>query len=627
LAVVGAVTSVWTNSRRFLPTSPLFQSLAFGVVMGAGSVFSMMTTLEVGPGLTLDMRSALISVGGFFGGPVVAVLAAIVGIAYRLAQGGVGASAGCVAMGCAAIVGIVGGRCVAYRPTRQSDIVVLAVATALSLLPGFLFMPYAARIAAMPLILGPMAALLFASTLLAGLALLHEAQLQETMETNQKYRAIVEMLPECLNYKNSEGSFELANSATARLMRTTSAQDLIGKTDFDFYPEEIARQFREDEEAVIAGIDAKTIEQKASFPDGTVAWLSTLKMPVRDSRKKVIGLITLNRDVTDKKRLQERLQLAHEHLEDALANMADGLVLYDRQGKIQFSNLQYWQLFPITADLRVTGAALADVIRESIQRGEEQPPATDDFEAWLVQRCQGILRAGSRTIKLSNDRWIEARTKIVRDGGSLILFTDITDRKRAEDALTQANANLARLAWSDGLTGLTNRRGFDDAFQKEFGRGVRDGQYLGLLLIDVDKFKAYNDTYGHQAGDLCLQLISRQLQAVLRHPADLTARYGGEEFVALLPHTDPLATTLIADSIRREVRNLNLPHSGSNHGIVTVSIGATAHIPGYEIKQAADLLRRADSALYAAKAQGRDQVYLDMPALPSTPSVKLSFAS
>jgi len=624
LAVVGAVTSVWTHARVALPASRAPQSLTFGAVMGGGAILSMMTALEVQPGLSFDLRSALLSVAGFFGGPIAGLVAATIGVAYRLAIGGVGAPLASLSMCCAATIGMLGSRWVAGREIRERDIVVLAAATAANAAAWLTALTQAARAVSMPPVFGPLICLVFVGTLLAGLALLHEARLRETLHANMVYRAIVEMLPDCLNFKNLRGQFEAANIATARLMRANSVQDLIGKSDFDFYPEEIARGFRADEEAVMNDGVAKTIEQTVTFPDGTLTRLSTLKKPVHDSRGELVGLITLNRDVTEKKRLEDQLPTAHGYLEDALINMADGLVLYDRKGIIQFSNMQYRQLFPITGDLRVPGAALADIIRKSIERGEEAAPETADFEGWLAQRCLWVLRAGNRTIQLSNERWIEARTKIVRNGGSLVLLTDITDRKRAENALKQANEQLVRLAWVDALTGLTNRRGFDDAFEREFRRGARDGQSLGLLIIDVDKFKAYNDAYGHQSGDRCLQLIGEQLRSTLRRPADLAARYGGEEFVVLLPNIDTAGSTAVAEALRCAVKSLRLPHRGSEHGVVTISVGVTAHFPGQEINQTEDLLRRADDALYQAKAGGRDRICLDVTASPAATLAKAS---
>jgi diguanylate cyclase (GGDEF)-like protein/PAS domain S-box-containing protein len=611
MAVVGAVTSIWTQARAYFAAAPLRQSITFGVVMGTGSILSMMTNFEAQPGLFFDARAALVAIAGFFGGPPAGLLAALIAVTYRFWSGGVGAPAGGVGIACVAAIGIVGSRLVAGREIRKRHVVGLAAATAASSMVGAAFLPPAAKIAATPFIAGPGAGLIFVATLLAGLAILHEIRLHEALEANIVYRAIVEVLPDCLNFKNLAGKFAAANSATARLMRARSARDLIGKTDFDFYPEDIARRFRADEEAVIAEGAPKTIEQKASFPDGSVAWLSTLKAPMRDGQGQLVGLITLNRDITDKKRLEDQLRIAHEHLEDALSNMADGLVLYNREGIIEYSNLQYRRLFPMTADLRVPGMALRDIIRQSIERGEEQRPETTDFEEGLTQRCQAILKPGERTIHLSSGRWIAARTRNVREGGALILFTDITDRKQAEDSLTKANERLARLALCDGLTGLTNRRGFDHAFEKEFARGAREGKPLGVLLIDVDKFKTYNDTYGHQSGDRCLQLISQEIQAILKRPGDLGARYGGEEFVALLPDTDAAGAIRVGETLRAAVKSLNLLHKGSDRGVVTISIGATSHVPGQEFRQPEDLLRRADDALYGAKASGRDQVMLD----------------
>ncbi len=624
MAVVGSIASGWTYVRTYLPAAPFRQSLIFGAFMGAGAVLSMLTNFEAQPGIYFDLRTALISVAGFFGGPAAGLLAAIAAGTYRLMVGGVGASAGAASIVFVAMIGIFGGRLVIGRQTRERDVVALAAATAVSALATLPFLPPAARIVTLPFILGPGMCMIFSGTLLAGLALLHENRLREALRSNLFYRAIVEMLPDSLNFKDSQGFFTVANDATARLMRAKSPEDLIGKSDINFYPEEVAHRFRMDEEAIIADGAPKTIEQQAFFADGSATWLSTLKAPVRDDKGQIVGLITLNRDVSEQKKLQDALRIADGRLQNALEAMADGLVLFNSQGIIQFCNPQYRRLFPVTADLRTPGAALPEIIRQSIQRGEAAEPETDDFEGWLAERCQRVFRPGDRTIHLSDDRWIEARTRILEDGGSLTLFTDITARKRAEDALTQANEELARLALVDGLTGLTNRRGFDLAFEKEFKRGAREGDCLGVLIVDVDNFKAYNDAYGHQSGDQCLQAICKVLHATLRRPADLAARLGGEEFVALLPKTSAEGAVRMAEALRSAVKGLNLIHTGSDLGMVTISVGVAAQVPGRELKRAEDLLRRADKALYVAKAGGRDQVRLDIAASGNGPSIKLA---
>jgi diguanylate cyclase (GGDEF)-like protein len=162
------------------------------------------------------------------------------------------------------------------------------------------------------------------------------------------------------------------------------------------------------------------------------------------------------------------------------------------------------------------------------------------------------------------------------------------------------------LATTDGLTGLNNRRSFDAALEKECARCAREGQPLALMLIDVDHFKSFNDTYGHQAGDECLKELSRRLACMARRPADFVARYGGEELAVILPNTPERNALHFAESYRKQIESLYMPHRGSPSGIVTVSIGIAADVPGKD--SGAEILHRADDALYRAKAGGRNRV-------------------
>ena len=183
---------------------------------------------------------------------------------------------------------------------------------------------------------------------------------------------------------------------------------------------------------------------------------------------------------------------------------------------------------------------------------------------------------------------------------------DITRRKLAEDKLAEATRNLLLLATTDGLTGLNNRRSFDNTLAKEFARCARDRQPLALLLIDVDHFKRFNDTYGHQAGDDCLKELSSRLAKLTRRPADFAARYGGEEFAVILPNMSERSALHFAEKYRKLVETMQLAHSGSPFGVVTVSMGVVSEVPGAETS--ARLLRKADEALYRAKSDGRNRV-------------------
>ncbi len=190
-------------------------------------------------------------------------------------------------------------------------------------------------------------------------------------------------------------------------------------------------------------------------------------------------------------------------------------------------------------------------------------------------------------------------------------------RDEAYDALREMqkelevkNAELERLSSQDGLTGIANRRRFDEFVTKEWMRGAREGQTLSLILIDIDHFKPYNDNYGHQGGDDCLRKVAAALASAVRRSGDLVARYGGEEFVVVMPGTDAEGAANIADSLRAKIEALNLPHEFSGTADhITISLGVATMVPEAD-KKAEDLIEAADRALYEAKESGRNRYRL-----------------
>ena len=179
--------------------------------------------------------------------------------------------------------------------------------------------------------------------------------------------------------------------------------------------------------------------------------------------------------------------------------------------------------------------------------------------------------------------------------------------RSTQEALEKQNAALARLADTDGLTGLANRRHLDERMALEVARAARERTPLSLIMIDVDFFKRYNDTYGHAAGDDCLRMVARVLAATVNRPADLAARFGGEEFAVLLPNTAQDGARRIAEAICGGVRASGMPHGASELGFVTISAGVATAVPAPGGDGRA-LVEAADAALYEAKEAGRNGV-------------------
>jgi diguanylate cyclase (GGDEF)-like protein len=181
--------------------------------------------------------------------------------------------------------------------------------------------------------------------------------------------------------------------------------------------------------------------------------------------------------------------------------------------------------------------------------------------------------------------------------------------RSAQDTLERQNAALERLAHTDGLTGLHNRRHLDERLAFEVARAARERTPLSLIMMDVDFFKRYNDTYGHAAGDECLRMVARVLAATVNRPADLAARFGGEEFAVLLPNTAQEGARRIAEAICEGVRAAGMVHGASDLGVVTISAGVATVVPapGDGVRA---LVEAADAALYGAKEAGRNRVHV-----------------
>ncbi|AZO44459.1 diguanylate cyclase [Mesorhizobium sp. M7D.F.Ca.US.005.01.1.1] len=610
LAVVAMFVSVWIHTHVWLDRrAALTRATAFGLLMGAGAVILMLTPMQLQPGLFVDLRGTMIALAGFFGGPVACVIAGLAAVAFRFHEGGIGVFAGAMGIAIATLIGVAGHLALRGRAPGRVDILILAATAAAGSLLGLLALPREIMQTVLPQVALPTSLLIFLSIMLSGLALYQERRRIEALQSRRIYKAVVEALPDCLNVKDLEGRFIAANPATARLMRAVDAKALIGKTDFDFYPQETARKFHEDELAILAGGVPSTIEQRLHHEDGPDGWLSTLKAPFRDHSGTIVGLITHNRDITTRKQLEDELAESRVRLADALTHMADGLVMFDGDGKLVLGNAQYIAMFPQTADIRIPGADYRDILRISAVRGEQIVPP-DKIEDWIGGIVASRkLPSNRQEIRLSDGRWLDVRTRPTSDGGSLSVYSDITEAKHVEAELLAANEKLNLLANRDGLTELLTRRAFDEALALEYARGKRSMAPLSLLIIDVDWFKRFNDHYGHPAGDECLRAVSGCIKATARRAADAAARYGGEEFALILPETDARGAFVIAENLRKGVRDLRLAHAGSEKGIVTISVGVGTFDPGGASIEIADLLRRADEALYGAKVAGRDRVH------------------
>lgn len=221
--------------------------------------------------------------------------------------------------------------------------------------------------------------------------------------------------------------------------------------------------------------------------------------------------------------------------------------------------------------------------------------------------------------------WVEVNRRRLRDGEGFVIATrNVTRRKAMEGELAEAYRRLELLAREDGLTSLANRRHFDMVLDTEFRRARRDGSVLSLIMIDVDKFKLYNDRYGHPAGDSCLRDVAGALKTLPSRPGDLVARYGGEEMVIVLPNTPPSGAVAMAERARHAVRALAIPHADHDAKIVTISLGVASLTPDSGIDDIAGLMEAADRALYRAKESGRDRVCLAAQSQPQDTALSIA---
>jgi diguanylate cyclase (GGDEF)-like protein/PAS domain S-box-containing protein len=284
-------------------------------------------------------------------------------------------------------------------------------------------------------------------------------------------------------------------------------------------------------------------------------------------------------------------------------NSSDVIIQCDADGVAQYASPSLFRLIGIEPSEIIGKTHLSYVL----------PQDLPELQALAARQATGFGDAVATFRMVRKDEtviWVEGSGRTVLNPASgqmnfVIVLRDISDRKALEE-------KLSKLALTDGLTGIANRRAFDEALENEWRRTKRGSGALSLLLLDLDRFKAFNDHYGHQVGDDCLRSVAATIRTSLKRAGDFAARYGGEELAIILPDTDSAGAVAIAEVVRAGVEALCISHVGNANGggLVTVSIGAATALSrvGGSVQMPAGLLQAADTALYKAKQKGRNRV-------------------
>jgi len=607
LAVVALFISTWVHGQFIFNSGPRWRKqLAFGVAMGVGAVASMMLAIPI-DGSLFDLRLSLIAISGFFGGPVAGFTTVVIAALYRVGVlGGPNAGLSPLSMSLVALLAYGISQATRHRvPPLLSAFLLslsplavsLGLAVILHLTMNMPFAPLSLTVAVM-------------NVAATGLSAFFIMRYRVVERERDLLRAAFLQSPDFQYVKMRDSRFAAVNANVAALHGYASPAAMLGKTDRDIAPADRAEALMAAEQLTMAaGVPIIDVEETVPDIDGEDTWYLTSKVPLRNANGDIVGLAGVTRNVTAEKRLRQDLTDSRNQLNYVLSEITDGIAMYDRQGTLAYCNDQFSKIFPLTAGVRRRGQHIRDILQAVIETGEQKGVPEEDPAAsqWIDVVAEGLQEVSGREIELFDGSWLHIKTRPTSDGSSLVVVSDITSLKQAEMALRSMTERLKLLATTDGLTGLTNRRALDEALEAEASRSTRSSSPLSLLMIDVDRFKSYNDLYGHQAGDEVLKAVGLCLKATLKRPSDLAARYGGEEFVAVLPDTDEDGAFFIADSFRESLKALAIPHQGGDKKVVTASVGIAVTSRDDPVGPA-ELLHRADEALYTAKHAGRDRV-------------------
>jgi len=441
--------------------------------------------------------------------------------------------------------------------------------------------------------------------------------------------AVIEALPDVVGMADLDGNLIYLNQAGRRMRGLLADDDLRGRHISEAWVDWSAQMLTKVALPSVLEGKAWVGETQLVNAEGQVIDVRQLLVAPRMSGREPSFIATILHDLTEIRAMEAKMVEEDALLNSVLESVQDAIVVLDQQGHVQSLN-------PVVAEIFQYGLhevigkeicmllpeAYHGAVRERLQQGNQ---AKKRQSTALRREIEGRHKDGTLfPLEMTVSEIMFAEHRIYT-----VVMRDISERKAAEEQLLEnieelqatqealatannqllgANTELSRMVQIDGLTGVANRRAFDQTLESEWLRAARQQHGLSLLMIDVDYFKRFNDGYGHQMGDECLKQVARLLKSAVARPSDFVARYGGEEFVIILPETEAAGALEVGERVRAAVEHAAIPHAfaeGRDH--VTISIGA-ATLQSLHGVPASILVSAADQALYQAKASGRNRV-------------------
>lgn len=426
----------------------------------------------------------------------------------------------------------------------------------------------------------------------------HQAKIA-LINSEQRFRDVSAAVGEFIWETDKEGKFQYITEDVNHVLGYTTSE-ILGSLPHEFLPEEDKEDYLVWHEDLHRRREPfSNIELRNVTKDGRIIWLQLSGVPYFDEEGTFMGFRGAAMNISDRKATEEAIKASERKIRALAESAYDAIVMVDTNGFVSFWNDAAEQLFGYQEN-EALGRKIHDLIavendKTQAEKGMYQfamtgkGPVIGAIHETTARRKDGTMIPVERSISgfRLGDAWYAVAT-----------IRDITERKATE-------AKLRELATTDSLTGLNNRRRFMELAEREFTRSMRYQRPLALYMLDIDHFKIVNDTHGHDVGDQVLRSLAETAVIALRG-ADILGRLGGEEFGVLLPETDEQAAIEVAERLRMSIEHTSIPINNGEELKITVSLGVA--VLGKNINSIAEMLKRADVALYEAKQSGRNRV-------------------